>query len=214
MSNAKICAVVINTINDFVHHYQSCPWQYLIERDIQSDLFSRLRSQVGKPLHPMPKPKPEIEQKWEDKKIIVNSVVSEYNPRDLPEHRSKRVDIVCLDPEKCNNPLVPWNGNPNHTNWVYSLPALIGIELKHFWAGTNRGYQDLIKDMDKMRMLKIEKRIAIGFVHTASFFDNSWKLIKKQHKEKARLIGEITKEGAIYLVSPSVGLESVIELDV
>ena len=192
----------LEELNLFTKIYQSNPWNYLIENDIQSDLFIRLRSRINITLTPVVAEIDGISAT----KLSINCINTEYNSRALPERARDRIDIVCIDPDPKNEPYLPWNGKPKHTDWIYSLPVLMGIELKHFWVGSKYWLLDLEKDLQKLHDMNVPKPLVLAYFHEEEELKRHWDYAVKKSVWDIKTVEDIDSFGHIYLIGPRPGL--------
>ena len=165
IENERIWAETVNVLNEFTKKYRGNKWNYLVESDIQCELFSDLRAKINLSLSPKIEPMGGVSAP----QLTVNCVNSEFNPRRDMMARHDRIDLVCLDAECA--PLIKWNGKPNHTDWIYSLRALVGIELKHFWIGSKNGIQGLRDDLEKLKKMEVPNGLSLAYFHDSAEFE-------------------------------------------
>ena len=139
-------------------------------------------------------------------KLSINCINTEYNSRALPERARDRIDIVCIDPDPNNEPSLPWNGKPKHTDWIYSLPVLMGIELKHFWVGSKYWLDDLEKDLEKLLNMNIPKPLVLAYFHDEEELKKHRDYALKTSLWDIQTVGTIGSFGCIYLIGPKPGL--------
>ncbi len=158
-SNALNLETLNSEVLSFVQLFQSNPFRYLYESDIQGELFSRLRQAIPDTLRIAGGGNPLNEYE-------VSIVNSEY---------LSRLDIALLDVEK-----VPFHPVRNHKGFdihLYDCPVFIGIEIKYQKLGDRMALESCLQDMENLRNLKIPTPVVLGFIQTESdvrlFFRNA-----------------------------------------
>lgn len=166
----------------FIRLFQSNPFRYLFESDIQGELFARLRQAIpdvlriaggGNPLN----------------EYDVSIVNSEY---------LSRLDIALLDVEKA--PLHPVRNHKGFDMHLYDFPVFIGIEIKYRKLGDRMGLESCLRDMAKLRNLSIPTPVVLGFIQAEpdvrSFFRNT---PKNAHFREVNIDSAL---GGINIISP------------
>ncbi|MGR5367959.1 hypothetical protein ACWU37_21595 (plasmid) [Photobacterium damselae subsp. damselae] len=166
----------------FIRLFQSNPFRYLYESDIQSALFSRLRQAIPDTLRIAGGGNPLNEYE-------VSIVNSEY---------LSRLDIALLDVEKA--PFHPVRNHKGFDIHLYDCPVFIGIEIKYQKLGDRMGLEACFRDMAKLRNLNIPTPIVLGFIQIESdvrlFFRNA---PKTAHFREVNIDSAI---GGINIISP------------
>ncbi|HIF9499207.1 TPA: hypothetical protein ACX6SJ_003717 [Photobacterium damselae] len=128
--------------------FQSNPFRYLYESDIQGELFSRLRQAIPDTLRIAGGGNPLNEYE-------VSIVNSEY---------LSRLDIALLDVEKA--PFHPVRNHKGFDIHLYDCPVFIGIEIKYRKLGDRMALESCLQDMEKLRNLNIPIPVVLGFIQT------------------------------------------------
>jgi len=189
--NDEILKTTRETIRAFIKKFRDFPYDYLLESDIQADLFAMLRERIDLRIEVPAKEHKHINQ------YNLNLVYSEY---------SNLIDLCCLDYDEIANTDDFEVQKPGHDDYIYRLPVLLAIELK-FIKGerTGRFYEGIDKDIKKIAACRVERRIAnwlsICFVQS--------QIIAEQHIQNLRigykttlLKDEITELKGAYIVTP------------
>ena len=187
MKTNEIESNIMYGINEVISEFQSNPYTYLFESDIQCAVFSALRKRL--PLSIQIPAKKNDRQAYE-----VRLVYSEYK---------SKIDIVCLDSEAISHKNITdfhqYNGNDTY---IYNLPLLAGIELKYSSMGYFKGYDILQKDFKKLSTIdEIKNRLAICFFQTEEQALPLFEDMKKRTAVKS--MAKIEKIYGRYAVSPS-----------
>ncbi len=158
-SNALNLKTLNSEVLSFIRLFQSNPFRYLYESDIQSELFSRLRQAIPDTLRIAGGGNPLNEYE-------VSIVNSEY---------LSRLDIALLDVEKA--PFHPVRNHKGFDIHLYNCPVFIGIEIKYQKLGDHMGLEACFRDMAKLRNLNIPTPVVLGFIQIESdvrlFFRNA-----------------------------------------
>ena len=151
ISRDSIKKAVKTCIVELVHNFQSQPYSFLFESDIQAYLYASLRSRLSEPLKVHGSGNPE----------------NVYNTGIVHTEYWKRIDIVCLDPESEQwSKKRTFRGSDLH---IYELPILVGIELKYCKMGDIFGLSSCIADLEKLNAHKIKYPVALGFLQNRSY---------------------------------------------
>lgn len=158
-SNALNLETLNSEVLSFIRLFQSNPFRYLYESDIQSELLSRLRQAIPDTLRIAGGGNPLNEYE-------VSIVNSEY---------LSRLDIALLDVEKA--PFHPVRNHKGFDIHLYDCPVFIGIEIKYQKLGDRMGLEACFRDMAKLRNLNIPTPVVLGFIQIESdvrlFFRNA-----------------------------------------
>ena len=165
----KIGKCVRAAIYQFEKKFQSLPFNYMSESDIQSELLVTLRNQLNWQIeinHPL-----DLKKKDESSfRKTVNLVNAEYN---------EKIDIVCLDPILAQEEMRrKENQNGRLSSFLWRLPILIGIEIKLVRFDDLRMGIDICKsDARKLEDFGRDQGKAINWLMLC-FFHNSEALDK------------------------------------
>ena len=181
-SRTKIITVVKASIVELVAKFQSQPYTYLFESDLQADLYARLCSRLSKPI--------EVNGSGNPEHTYETGVVhTEY---------WRRIDIVCLDPESVQwSRIRTYMGSDVH---IYELPILVGIELKYRKMGDVFGLSSCIADFEKLNVHKIQYPVALGFLQNRSCEDAFFKGLP--YRRDCIDAMEIDPFGSVHVISP------------
>lgn len=184
ITNKAIVKFTEHSILAMIKEFQSGPYRFMYESDIQFSLASKMRSAI-----------PEV--------IKVKGTghpLAEYELAIVNTEYGSRVDISCLDVEQ--NAVIP----PTHKGrdiHVYQQPLLVGIEIKYLKLGDTFGFQKCIDDDKKLTKLNVPHRYVLGFIQNEQavdlFFsggDSSYQLTEIDFEE----LGPI---GEFIVISPS-----------
>jgi hypothetical protein len=187
---------VLAASNDLVRSFQREPYNFLYESDLQSELFSRLRSridaQIEIPRSAVPAEKP----------YRVHPVCTEYPTP------AGRIDVVCLDPDR-----TPDSGRRRHKSfdvYVYELPILVAVELKYLKMGDVWNlFGACEEDRLKLRRLKddpdparaIGHGLVLGFVQNLATAGPEFARAMKQLGPELALRREVDDLDAVYFVT-------------
>jgi len=124
------------SINALIKAFQASPFKYLLESDVQCDLFQRLRSNVKSSVK-VPSSAGES--------YLLDVIYSEY---------LDRFDLCCLDGDviesKDKTYFSPRDG---HDEYIYHLPVLLAIELKYI-KGKYKQKQNFQKFLDDRKKIE------------------------------------------------------------
>lgn len=156
LSRAGTVASAVASITDLIRHFQSTPYAFLYEADLQSVLHASLRSMI--PGHAT------VQRLDQDRKpsgsYEISTVYSEYK---------SRIDLVCLDPEELEHITEPQLRQHRGSNiYLYELPVLVGIEIKYRKLGDIFGIDSCIRDFEKLSGLRVPVAVIIGFIQDDS----------------------------------------------
>lgn len=158
LSNNHTLESVNSEVLKFIRLFQSNPFRYLYESDIQGELFSRLREAIPGTLTIAGEGRPHHE-------YVVSVVNTEY---------LSRIDIACLDIEKAAH-----HKPRNHKGFdmhLYDIPVYTGIEIKYRKLGDRFGLDSCLSDLKKLQDLNIPHPVVLGFIQSESdveaFFSN------------------------------------------
>ncbi|MCA3987360.1 hypothetical protein [Vibrio vulnificus] len=181
-SNANNLQTLNSEVLSFLRQFQSNPFRYLFESDIQGELFTQLRHAIpdvlriaggGNPLN----------------EYDISIVNSEY---------LSRLDIALLDVEKA--PFHPVRNHKGFDVHLYDCPVFVGIEIKFRKLGDNMGLQSCLRDTAKLRNLSIPTPVILGFIQAESdvrsFFKNAPKNV---HFREVNIDAAL---GIINIISP------------
>jgi hypothetical protein len=123
-----------------VGQFQKHPYHFLYERDIQCQMFAEMRSKIPESI-PVPRS--------EGEPYDLSLVYSEYGSRNSRD----RIDLVCLNPDAIPKAHPALFGSQNgYDNYLYSLPILVGIELKY----VQMGYKGYSKSSQHHTVLQVD----------------------------------------------------------
>lgn len=188
MNNNSLTIRILETINSVIGIFQDNPYTFLYESDIKSALFSSLRARIPETVN------------------VPSSTGGDYKLHLIYSEYLEKIDLVCLNPDEINQRGVDIiSKHKGYDTYIYSLPALVGIELKYIWMGYKRGFNILEQDYKKLtqgstQISKIQNWIVLCFIQRdeeASFFINSI----KDHSR----IREVEKAGdlnSFYIITP------------
>lgn len=157
-SNKRNLETLNSEALSFIKLFQTNPFQYLYESDIQSELFTRFRQAIPTVLRIPGSGNP----------------LSEYGVSVVNSEYLSRLDIALLDVEKALvHPVRKHKGLDMH---LYDIPVFIGIEIKYQKLGDSMGLESCLRDMAKLRSLNIPTPVVLGFIQSEtdvlSFFSN------------------------------------------
>ncbi len=182
-SNALNLETLNSEVLSFIQLFQSNPFRYLYESDIQGELFSRLRQAIPDTL----------------KIAGGGNPLNEYEVSIVNSEYLSRLDIALLDVEKA--PFHPVHNHKGFDIHLYDCPIFIGIEIKYRKLGDHMGLEACFRDMAKLRDLNIPTPVVLGFIQTESdvraFFRNA---PETAHFRKVNIDSAI---GGINIISPN-----------
>ena len=189
MNSESIIRHSISAINSVINDFHKNPYVFLYESDIQFALFSALRKRITGYV--------EVPGTGGNK-YILNLVYSEY---------LDKIDIVCFDPETISKlDASSLKQNKGYDTYIYSLPVLLGIELKYVWMGYKKGFNILEQDYLKLTrkpstMERIENWIVLGFIQR----EEETKSFMRDAENQCRLlsVNSVDYINGIYIVTPN-----------
>ncbi len=175
----------LDVTNELIKAFQANPYRYLFESDLQADLLIRLRSRIAGELH--------VPRTEGDDPYRLGLIYSEYNGK---------IDIACLDPMALPDGLV--KQHKGFDTYIYSLPVLIGIELKYRKMGDNLGFEACRRDRRKLRKLRDDGRVVhslvLGFVQGVNDPDDFLRGVQESLREN---VEDVTDLSPVYVISPN-----------
>ena len=185
--NRELLHLLLKSINDYISEYREIPYHFLLERDIQCALFSRLRNEVNKSL---------TIEGINRKNYELNLINAEY---------LDNIDIACLDPDTIGNLKIADLKQENGNDWyIYHLPILLGIEIKYIWMGQDRQVNIFTKDVNKLKNSKFQKKTAnwlsLCFIQDEKTEERHLRKLSRNHSYEA--VPCINKTNEQYVVGP------------
>lgn len=178
-------AAVLKALDSVVSDFQKARYTMLIEGDIQCRLYAEILRKIDfrtekLPFHPFEDWKTPFGEE-------ISLVYADYDPSRAHKRgripcslrNSEKIDIVCLNPEALRSlhsstetSLLAPPATPDDSHWLYSLPSLIGIEVRHAWHRSTIGCVEILGDISKLYSFSyLPFKIEICFVHDMSKFD-------------------------------------------
>ena len=181
---------IIKSINTVIQQFQSNPYEYLRESDIQCALFTELRKNIPEKI--MVPRKIGNGQDFE-----LNLIYTEY----LYKNLSNRIDIVCLDSTRIKEEHLETFKNLN--TYIYNLPVLVGIELKCCTMGYKKDFNYCNDDYQKLSKFEdIYNKLAIYFLQDDEGIDKLYEEMKNDNGE-VKLISQIDHIDGKYVITPN-----------
>ena len=134
----------LTSIDGLINNFQSLPFKYLLESDIQCDLFNRLRVDVNEN---MSLPSDSNED------YLLDLIYSEY---------LDRFDLCCLDFEQIKSmDRSQLESLGNIEEYIYHLPVLLAIELKYLKGTYKKSdhFKSFLKDIAKIQDSEFNDRV-------------------------------------------------------
>jgi len=183
ISNSKIREATEHETLELFKIFQSSPYKFLYEHDLQALLFAKIRKRIPESItikgtgHPLTE-------------YDLSLVYTEYG---------NKIDVACVDVVRAQEyPTRIHMGSDIH---IYELPILIGIEIKYRKLGDKFGIESCIADFIKLNSLNIHEPLVIGFIQNdqdaKSFFSSS------PHGYNPVEVDIIEPLGMINIVSPT-----------
>jgi len=195
--NQGIMEQCLKSINSLVVSFQKYPFKYLLESDIQCDLFSRLRDGVNEEIS------------------VPSSSEINYTLDLINSEYLDRFDLCCLNVDAISsmndNAFQP---NGKHDEYIYHLPVLLAIELKYIKGKyrQKRDFQKFLNDADKIRYSKFSSKVSnslcICFIQDESVFNYHKEIYNNCNFTEVDSISELDR---LYVVTPSSAF-SVVEI--
>ena len=186
--NNDLLIKLVKSTNEYISEFRENPYHYLLERDIQCALFSKLRNRINQKILVKGINQPDYE---------LNLINSEY---------LNSIDIACLDPEAINN--LSSHDTPQENGkdlYIYHLPILLGIELKYIWMGQNRGVNIFLDDVVKFRKYndvnnRLGEWLSICFIQDEETVEKHLLKLSSSHSyDSVQNIGMLNEQ---YIVGP------------
>lgn len=145
MEEREIKKIVLESVSTSFVDFSSNPFHFMYENDMQSHLFNLLRRNLNNPEIPIDHNNSAVKS--------INLINTEYGEKRYERGREckvSRVDIVCLN-EKEAVKIITKNKNEPNLNFLWSLPILIGIEIKLItYQDLGKGFNICLNDRIKL----------------------------------------------------------------
>ncbi|MCA6062965.1 hypothetical protein [Thalassolituus marinus] len=149
----------LKSINSLAISFQRYPFKYLLESDIQCDLFGRLRLEIN------------------EKISVPSSSESDYTLDLINSEYLDRFDLCCLNADVIESMSESdFQPNGKYDEYIYHLPVLLAIELKYIKGKYRQkgDFQKFLNDADKIRNSKFRSKVSsslcICFIQDESVF--------------------------------------------
>lgn len=144
ITNKAIVKFTEYSILRLIKEFQSGPYRFMYESDIQFSLASKMKTAIP-----------------ETKKVKgTGHPLMEYELAIVNTEYGSRVDISCLDLEK----ETAKRQHKGNDIYVYEQPLLVGIEIKYLKLGDKFGIHKCIDDYSKLENLKVPHPYILGFI--------------------------------------------------
>lgn len=185
--SVEIIERALSSINLFCHEFKDSPYDYLLERDVQCALFSRLRNDIRKRVD------------------VVGINKESYNLNVVNSEYLDSFDICCLDPEEISaikkSDVKQTKGNDSY---IYQLPTLLAIELKFIWARQRRSFNTFTGDVKKIENSKFRSKVSnylsICFIQEQD--SARWQIKYSDPDYKIIEVQDIVDLNSSYIVAP------------
>ena len=187
-SNSDIVFHALQAVKEVIGKFQSNPYEFLYECDLQCELYSELKKRIN------------------DEIMVPASGGNKYRMGVVYSEYFSRIDLVCLDPEKIcslgNEVIKPHKGDDTY---IYNLPVLVGIELKYFMMGYLSGFDALHSDKKKLDKIQretgdLENWLVLGFAQDEKRLDA---IVSGTEDRREKITKDSVSLNTICIVSPN-----------
>jgi hypothetical protein len=185
--NEELLKSLLEAVNEYITEYREMPYHFLLERDVQCGLFSRLRNEINRSL---------TVEGINRENYELNLINAEY---------LDNIDVECLDPETIGSLKIDDLKQENGNDWyIYHLPILLGIEIKYIWMGQDRPSSFFTSDANKFKNSKFKKKTAnwlsICFIQDEKTEERHLRKLSRSHSYE--VVPYIDKLNELYVVGP------------